>query len=376
MTRLRIDPRHLDDIQLSMALLFPSAAGLVLFGWRCVGVWALILLGALATRAVLFRLRNWTATPRVLPLLTQSILVGLFVPATLFDLDQTLVQSDARWPLLLASGALLCLLNWAFHWLLRRRAHAVVWTSVALTLGAAWLIQTDRVLRPHNVVAGDVLDARAEYRSNATAEAWMDVPRGPDPVLLTEPATVQLQEFLRGRPPAGRENQTVARLLSDDLPPLEDLVVGGHPAAIGRGSVIALLIGGLFLVYRGLTPLRVPAVGLLFAYLTLILIPLPAGVGGSGARRWLFEHDPRVGWAAGLTLVNYLFVTSAIPIVATFLLPLPGVRPAGRWAAAGFAILFGICSAVLTVFVSISGGAILALALMQLVWPRRKPAGA
>lgn len=372
MTRLRIDPRDIGDVHLSLGLLFPAAAGLALFGWRCLGVWAFIILGAFATRVALARLRTWTATPRPLSLVTQSILVGLFCPATLFEPDLSFTQPDARWPALVALGVMLALLDWAIRRTGGPRAHAAVCTAAVLTLGVPWLVQTDRVLRPQTLIVGDVLDARVLTRTSATAEPWMDVPRGPEHVIETPPAGTQLQEFLRGRPPAGRTNQTVARLLSDDLPPLEDLVVGGHPSAIGQGSVVALIIGGLLLVYRGFTPLRVPALALLACYLTMIALPLPAGVGGGGTRRWLFERDARVGWLAGLTLVHYLLLTSAVPLAATFLLPQPTVRPTNKWNAASFAIVFGILAAIGTVFVSLAGGALVALAIVQLLWPRRR----
>ena len=372
MMRLRIDPRDQGDLHLSLALFLPVAAGLALFGWRCLGVWAVILAAALATRFALSRLRTWPAAPRTLALATQAIVVGLFCPATLFEPDLTYAQADARWPALAAVGLLLAVLNWLFRRLGSRRANAAVWTAAVLSLAMPWLVQTDRVLQPHAAVVGDVLDGRILDRSSSTAEPWMDLPRGPERVIVTPAAAPQLQTFLRGRPPAGRPNQTVARLLSDDLPPLEDLVIGGNPSAIGQGSVVALLIGGLLLVYRGLTPLRVPAMALLFCYLTLIVLPMPAGVGGGGTRRWLFERDPRVGWAAGLTLVNYVLLASTIPLVTTFVLPQPVVRPLDRGSAAGFAIVFGVMAAVGTVFVSVTGGPLVALVFVQLLWPARR----
>ncbi|HEX8325050.1 MAG TPA: RnfABCDGE type electron transport complex subunit D, partial [Tepidisphaeraceae bacterium] len=342
MTRWRIDSRHQDDLNLALGLLFPAVSGLLLFGWRCVGVWALIIVGATAARVILSRFRTWIATPGMLSLLVQCVVVSLFVPATLFDVDRSLLQPDARWPALLAVGAFLALADWAVRRFGRGRAQAAVLTAALLTLAVPWLVDTRRVLRPQQLGAGDILDVRTEERSSGTAEPWVDLRPAPAPVLETPPAAAALQDFVDRRPPPGRTNQTVARLLGDDLPPLEDLVIGGHPAAIGRGSLVALLIGGLFLVYRGVTPLRVPALALLACYATLVVLPLPAGVGGGNTRRWLFERDPRVGWAAGLTLVHYLLASSALPVAATFLATRPDVRPAGRGAAALFAVTFGL----------------------------------
>lgn len=372
MTRWRIDPRHQNDLHLALGLLFPAAAGLALFGWRCVGVWAFIATGALAARMILSRLRTWTATSGKLSLTVQAVVVGLFCPAILFDPDQSLLRPDARWPALFAIGVFLAMADWAARRVGGRRVQATVLTAVVLTLATPWLVETNRVLHPQRLVTGDILDARIIDRPAGTAEPWIDLRDTKTPVLETPSATAALQDFVHGRPPPGRPSQTVARLLGDDLPPLEDLVVGGHPMALGRGSVIALLIGGLFLVYRGVTPLRVPALALLACYATLIVLPLPAGVGGGNTRRWLFERDPRVGWAAGLTLVHYLLAASAVPLTATFLLTRPDVRPASRRVGAVFGIVFGVLSAVATVFVSVAGGALLTLLVTQLLWPGRR----
>ncbi|MGC4032308.1 MAG: hypothetical protein QM754_11365 [Tepidisphaeraceae bacterium] len=134
-----------------------------------------------------------------------------------------------------------------------------------------------------------------------------------------------------------------------------------------------VLVGGLFLVYRGLTPLRVPALALLACYATLAVLPLPIGVGDGGVRRWLFERDPRVGWAAGLTLVHYLLCASTVPIVATFLLSQPSIRPKRRWTAGFFAIAFGVLAAIGTVFVNVAGGALLSLLALQAVFSGSLP---
>ena len=374
MARWRIDLRDRDELHLALGLTLPLVAGLALFGWRVVGVYALIAVGALVGRFLLGRMSTWTATPRRVSMLAQSGVVALFCPATLFDVDQTAFQPHARWPLLIAAGLLLASFDWASRWFGRRCWHAAAVVAALLTLGLPWLTQTDRVLRPRAIFAGDVYDERVADRPAGTAEPWMEL-AGPatEKVLITPPAAPRLQAFLHTRTNSGdgtrdgRPSPTVARLLSDDLPPLEDLVVGGHPSAVGRGSLIALLVGGLLLVYRGLTPLRVPVLALLAAYVTIAVLPMPTGAGGG--RRWLIANDPRVGWAAGLTLVHYLLAASAVPAVATFLLPQPTVRP-HRFAGL-FAVVFGVLAGVATVFLHVAGGALAALLVVRMIWPRR-----
>ena len=371
----RIELNRLEDLRLSNGLMFPALGGLILFGFRVVGVWATVVAGALVARFLLARLRTWTATPGKLSLLIRATTVSLFVPATLFDPDLNLNHPDALWPGLVATGGLLALADWFVRATGTRRLHPVVLTVAVLTLAVPSLTHTHRVLRPNDLVTGDVLDARVVVRNTATAVPWFALPKEPAKAIESTPPEEAVQAFLHGTPPPGRTTQTVARLLSDDLPPLEDLIVGGRPAPLGQGSVILLVIGGLFLVYRGVTPLRVPALALCACYATLAVLPLPVLVGPAAGRMWLFERDPRVGWFTGLTFVHYVLTASPFVVTTLFLAPQPGVRPARKWPAALFAIVYGTAAAAATVFVSVAGGAVLALLVVQAVWPRGNASG-
>lgn len=374
MMRWRIDTRQLDHLRLSFGLLLPAVAGLAFFGLRVLGVWGLIISGALVARLVLKRFRTWRDPPTISSLIIDALLLGMFFPATLYDprLESLGIPPDAQWPALLGMGVLLAVLAWAASAQRQFRFHPVALAVALLALASSPLCQSDRVLTPRHLF-GDVLDERAEPRSTASAEPWLA--SSPDPksrVFVVAPALQRLSDYLGGVPLAGAANETMSRLVSDDLPPLEDLVIGGHPRRIGCASAIALLIGGLFLIYRGYVAWRVPVLALAAIYLTLAVLPAPVVVGPESIQRvWLPLHDPRVGIALGLTFVNYVLAVSPLLLVTIFLATQPSVRPARPKPACLFAVVFGVIAAALTLLVSVTYGAIVALLITQALFGLR-----
>jgi hypothetical protein len=87
------------------------------------------------------------------------------------------------------------------------------------------------------------------------------------------------------------------------MPPLEDLIIGGQPGRSARAARIAVIIGGLFLLYRGLIDFRVPLLIVLTAYVSLLILPIPAYLTETaGEFRWLAwrRAAARSGLGAGL----------------------------------------------------------------------------
>lgn len=377
--RWRLDTRWLLPLQLMLGLSLPMLAALALFGWRLAAAWLVILLGALMGRAMLWRLQSWVATPGRMSLTAYSLLVTLYFPATLFDIDQGPLNDHARWPALMGAGMLLALIAWVIRRWGTARFHPVPCTLLLMAFaGGTTIVQTHRVLQLEDAFTGDIL-GQTVARSTATAEPWYGAaPVRESAVWDVSPAAAErLSDFLHGVAPIGRPAQTISRLVSDDLPPLEDLVIGGHPARAGCASAVAIMIGGLFLVYRGIVPFRVPLLMLGACYVTLIIVPMPTVVGQDEVtRRWLVPFNNRVGWAMGITLIHYLLAASPILLTTLMLAILPGVRPIGIRASCAFALLYGVLCGICTVFVSFHYGAILALAFAQLLTPtldRRLP---
>jgi electron transport complex protein RnfD len=159
-------------------------------------------------------------------------------------------------------------------------------------------------------------------------------------------------------------------LVRDRLPPLEDLIVGGQPAAVGHGSAIALIIGGLFLLYRGLIDFRVPMLIFTTAFVCFLILPVPVVITESSrVMRWFAMRDSSVGLALGVTFANYELMASPLLFTGFFLATAPAVRPVVRRARAIYAVLVGVATAVFQLYVSVSIGPYLALLGVSLLSP-------
>src|SRR5258706_10615482 len=66
--------------------------------------------------------------------------------------------------------------------------------------------------------------------------------------LALEPASIRLFAYTSGQKRPGRSWASLESLLRDDMPPLEDLIIGGQPGPIGATCAVAIIIGGLFLL--------------------------------------------------------------------------------------------------------------------------------
>ena len=365
-----LDRRHTADTRLALSLFFPGVAGLILYGWRAAGVALLVLVGALAAQAVLRWFRTGYLTPGRVWLGVHAALLTLFLPATLFDLDRMPMAPDARWPALMAAGVLLAVVAGVIRRFGLVRLSAVPCTLVALLVIEPGLFDVDRVLPPGHVVFGDLLDDHPTVRASATAEPWIESRDPAARVFITEPASFRLHEFLRGRTASGAPSETITRVVSDEISPLEDLVIAGRAGWTGDASAIALLIGGLFLIQRRFAPFRIAAVMLVACYATLLILPVPVLIGSDGiVRTMLAAADPRVGWATGITFVNDLFFAAPILLSAIYLGLQPGIRPTGMRAAGVFSVLLGASMAAATIFVSVRSGPILAVVVVQWITP-------
>jgi Na+-translocating ferredoxin:NAD+ oxidoreductase RnfD subunit len=159
-------------------------------------------------------------------------------------------------------------------------------------------------------------------------------------------------------------------LIRSEMPPLEDMVVGGHPAAVGLSSAIAVIVGGMFLVYRRVISAKVPVLLVLTAYLCFFILPVPVVMTQEGPL-WRPLVAPRAheDIATVITFANYELMATPLLFVAFFLAPMSGLCPQGRPARTRYAFLLGAGIAAAQIYVSAPFGAYLALAVVNLLSP-------
>src|SRR5690606_25368574 len=112
---------------------------------------------------------------------------------------------------------------------------------------------------------------------------------------------------------------SVRQLLLERMPPLEDLVIGGHPAPMGQVGVIYALAGALVMAWRGVIDLRTPVLFLLAFYAAVLFLPIPGVVWPDRIEiAWPAMFEPTVGIEAGITFANYALLASPAVFAACF----------------------------------------------------------
>lgn len=370
-------------------LLVPLAAGIVAFGWRAAICIALVVGGAAigwcAWQLVGRRGRHLH--------LSHTLWLALMLVALLpAHLAGGVAQGPSGgpavslWPALPAAGLLLAGLSWLLGGTTGGRINAalICYLLLLVVLGGGALMP-HLVLRSERAVIGDLMDYRREPTGELAVTPWVVRP----PVYVSDatwqlPAADRLSLYTVGLDQPERRQFTLESLIRDRMPPMEDLIVLGQPAGIGLASAAAVISGGLFLIFRGLSDARIPVISLSTAYLTLLIAPIPAaitregpawtwfpGLGGTAglSSEWPWVRLGSVGWDVGLTFVHYELLAGPMLFIAFFLAPLPSLRPlAGRWRV-GYALMLGPLMALSQLYGSVAFGPFIALLAVSLLTP-------
>jgi Na+-translocating ferredoxin:NAD+ oxidoreductase subunit D len=345
----------------AVGALFPIIAGFFLFGWRAMlvvaGICASTLLGVLLWRNVGLRGGQIKASQS----LWLAVLLAMMLPAHLASSP----SAPALWPLIPAAGLILTMAIWLLGGPGSGRIHPVLVTYLFLLAVFTSTLTPQSVLGRNHLFRGDVLHAEPV----TTDEPWSQAKSTFD-ALARDRASTALTPFTAGTQSPERTWLSLEGLIRDRMPPLEDLIVAGHPAPIGFGSAVAIIIGGLFLLYRGLIDWRIPLLIFVSAYIAFIFLPIPIVITEAGPQwRWLAMRDSAVGWPLGLTFVHYELFAGAIPFMSFFLATTPAARPMARRARALYAILIGITAAVFQLYFSAGNGAYFAMFGVSLLTP-------
>ena len=157
------------------------------------------------------------------------------------------------------------------------------------------------------------------------------------------------------------EPSAVEQTLYLALPPLADAVVGCTGGGLGETSVVAILLGGLFLIYRGYVRWQLPVSFLIAAAVSAAVLPLPIGADGQWVWFAAFSGISQTTgsldncWralAVGMTYVSFHLCSGGLMLAAFFLANDMATRPKRLRGQ----IIFGLAAGVLTIGVRLYGG--------------------
>jgi Na+-translocating ferredoxin:NAD+ oxidoreductase RnfD subunit len=350
---------------------FPLAGGVMFFGWRALLTAVVVCASAAVAFALWRRIGRRGSQLRLAHTLWLAFLLSLMLPPHLAGFSRS-EGGTAPFPLLPAAGLTLVMFLWLLGGVNAGPVHPLLITYLVLVAGFYNTLVPHRVLERQRAAVGDVLDTPPAPGRPPPKEPWGSrarEPGGRDAVWI-EPASQRLTFYTAGEERPDREVLLLLGLLRDRMPPLEDLLVGGHPAPIGLGSIALVLVGGLYLLYRDVIDYRIPLIASLVAFALLLMLPIPAAITERGPQwSWLAVRDPRVGWATAVTFANYELAAGPALLVFFYLATLPSMRPMTGRGRLAFAVVLGALTAVAQLYASVPYGPYIALLLTGLLTP-------
>jgi Na+-translocating ferredoxin:NAD+ oxidoreductase RnfD subunit len=346
-----------------LGAIFPLTAGFVLYGWHAV-VTTLVVVGSAAATVAFWR----RVGPRGRMLhypqaLWMALLLALMLPA---HLAGDVYAGQMLWPILPVAGLVLVILLWLLGGLGSGHVHPVVAAYLLLVICFGGALVPHRVLNQSHLLTGELFHTGPADSRDLHNEPWISRRSSTSDADYLEPTAERLTRYTSGRQAVGaRRWMDIQGLLRDSMPPLEDFIIAGQPGPIGISSVIAVIIGGLFLLYRGIIDYRIPLLTCLTAYAALLFLPIPAVIDNGPQWRWAAFGTPANGWSIGLTFVNYEMMASPLIFIAFFLATSATVRPMSRRARTVFGILLGLSCAASQLYLSVSFGPYLALLVVS-----------
>lgn len=352
-----------------LGIALPLSAGAMLYGWRALIVVGGVLGSTLAAVAIWRRIGTRGHQLRYAHAAWLATILALMLPAQL----ATSVPSslgEVPWMVLPAAGISLAIIMWLIGGLGAGRIHPAVVTFLLLAALFGDLLAPHYVLHRDHVFVGDLLKASASDQRVDRGDSWITRRKdGEQDAERSEPAANALIQYTTGRERPARGWLPIQGLLRDGMPPLEDLIVGGHPGPIGVSSRLTAIVGGLFLLYRGLIDIRIPLVICLIEFVGLLILPIPTVITNHPQWHWIALRDPNVGAATAVTLANYEIMASPVLFMAFFIATSPAVRPMARRARIIYAAIIGLLCAVAQLYVSVDFGPYVALLIASLLTP-------
>jgi Na+-translocating ferredoxin:NAD+ oxidoreductase RnfD subunit len=352
-----------------VATMFPLIAGFAIFGWRAIATTAVVVASALISLTALRRIGWRGRQVRTGHGVWLAIIVSLMLPAHLFTFKPP--GGELVWPILPAAGITFALLSWLLGSLGTQRVPPSVVTILLLFVLFHGPLTPRYVLRSDRLFVGDLLRVDPTSDDSSDQSPWYLRPpvTGYDS-LAREPVGDRLLAYTSSQQRPERASLTVQMLLRDTMPPLENLIIGGQSTPIGNASMIAIIAGGLFLLYQGLIDFRIPLLGTISAMAAMLILPIPVYITEAGAQwKWFAFRAHYLGWPTAMTFVNYELMAGPLLFTLFYLATTPGLRPITKRGRAVFAILLGLLSAVFQLYASVAIGAYIALLMTVLLTP-------
>lgn len=215
--------------------------------------------------------------------------------------------------------------------------------TLSLSLNPTWPI----------LAPGHLLVGRLDHPQRVVMAGyggWLAQPHDANVHALAMERPVQtLRAFAQGRfrPDDGLAYEP---LLREKLPPWQDTIFGLVPGGIGETCTLALIIAGLYLIYRGFLRWQMPVVMIAAAAVAAALLPVESG-GNEGGYDWFPVFAVEQGRAVGVAYVLY-HLTSGELMLGAFLIA--GDMTTTPMRARGQA-LFAAGVGVLTIFMRLYG---------------------
>ena len=346
-----------------LGAIFPLTAGIALYGWHAVVTTLAVVGSAMAAVAFWRRVGPRGRMIHYPQAIWLSVLLALMLPPHLCGGQY---NGEPLWPILPVAGLVLVILLWLLGGLGSGHVHPVVAAYLLMVICFGGALVPHRVLNRSHLLTGELFHTGAADAQDLHHEPWISRRDSPTDADYLEPTAERLTRYTSGRQAVrARRWMDIQGLLRDSMPPLEDFIIAGQPGPVGISSVIAIIIGGLFLLYRGIIDFRIPLLTCLAAYLALMFLPIPAMIDNGPQWRWAPFGTPANGWSVGLTFVNYEIMASPLIFIAFFLATSATVRPMTRRGRTVFAVLLGLSCAASQLYLSVSFGPYLALLVVS-----------
>ncbi len=332
-------PEHVQHIFLVTfaTAMVPLIAGAFFFGWRAVEITVIAVVSAALIERIFYKV---TRTPALLGS-THGYLIGLLVGLTLPAFVPWYVPVVASGFAIIVGKAIFGGVG-HFLWapaLVGRLAVAVIF-PVILTTAVPSNPELSPILARNRILGGDLLSASPV----ANGRPWSETPapRGADALLVRSPSAI-LAGLTRTAEPAYSGIALIPPGLPhakptvlSKLPPMGEMIFGARPGAIGETCIVAIVIAGMYLIYRHYVKGELPLAIIASAAIVAFIAPVKLA-GPNDTVMWVFFPAIREGFEVAMVYVSYQVLSGGLILAAFFLATEMTSRPVTT----GGQILFG-----------------------------------